>query len=141
MTHDTWTTQKARLIDRFGQNNFSKEFSLLCSIECQTMPDAPFVEMVNAMIGNRKPSNPPLLQDFRDARLAYEKRKFEADVTGAQRGMNTAWAGGLQAYLRREFPGCKTLNEAVEVRKHQIAIAKAEDANYDPMTDVKWMGK
>lgn len=141
MTPVCWTHQKTRLIDRFGEKNFSKEFSLLVSIECVNMPDEPFVQMVNAMIGNRTPNNPPLLQSFRDGRLAYEKRRFEADVRGAAQ----AWHGdarfqGLRAYLAKAFPGCKSLAEAVEVRKHQIEIAKADDPAYDPMKDAKWMG-
>ncbi len=139
MTHETWTRQKARLIDRFGKNNFSPEFSLLVSMECRPMPDQPFEEMVNAMIGGRRPNNPPLIQDFRDARLAWERRVFERDLSGAERAMNMPAKDGLKLYLVKEFPGCKTLNQAVEVRRHQIQIARAENPNYDPMTDRKWM--
>jgi hypothetical protein len=119
MTHDTWTQQKARFIDRFGQNNFSKEFSLLVSIECNSMPDQAFVDLANAMIGNRKPSNPPLLQDFRDARLAYERRKFESDVAGAARAMHQPMlTDGLSKYLTKTYGAeCKTLWQAVEMQR------------------------
>ncbi len=142
MTTDCWNHQKARLIDRFGEKNFSKEFSLLVALECKSVPDDVFTQMVNAMIGNRTPNQPPLLQAFRDGRLAYERRKFEADVRGASQ----AWHGearfqGLRAYLAREFPGCKSLAEAVEVRKLQIQLRRADEPAYDPMADAKWMGQ
>lgn len=139
MTDPCWQNQKTRLIDRFGERNFSKEFSLLVASECKAMPDFAFVDLVSALIGARRPSDPPLLTDFRSARLAYERRQFEKDLYGAANAMNRpAWTEGLKAYLAREFPGCKTLNEAVEVRKLQIQIEKAKNPNYDPMRDPKW---
>lgn len=142
MTPEFWNHQKSRLIDRFGERNFSREFSLLVAVECNSMPDQEFLHAVSAMIGARKPSDPPLIKDFRDARLAYERRVFERDVRGASNAMNqTPWSLGLRAYLAKEFPGCKTINEAVEVRKMQIQIRQAEESNYDPMRDVKWMGE
>ena len=140
MTPECWQNQKARLIDRFGEKNFSREFSLLVALECKTMPDEPFVQMVNAMIGNRTPNNPPLLQSFRDGRLAYERRMFDRDVRGAAQ----AWHGearfqGLRAYLSKAFPGCKSLAEAVEVRKLQIQVRQADEPGYQPMADAEWM--
>jgi hypothetical protein len=142
VTELTWHAQKARLIDRFGKNAFTPEFSLLVALDWRTLPDQEAVTIVNVMIGNRKHTQAPLLQDFRDARLAYERRRFEADVRGASRAMNEpARFQGLKAYLAREFPGCKSLAEAVEVRKLQIQIQRAEDPHYDPMKDRKWMGE
>jgi hypothetical protein len=138
MTEITWNHQKARLIDRFGDRNFSKEFSLLVATECRSMPDVAFVDMVNAMIGSRRSNDPPLLQDFRNGRIAVENRAFHADVNGAMNTMNQSWSKGVKEYLAKEFPGCKILNEAVEVRKLQIRLAKIENPNYDPMTDPKW---
>lgn len=140
MTHETWLLQKARMIDRFGERNFSKEFSLLVSLECRPLPDDVFVQMVNAMIGSRRPNDPPLIRDFRDARLAWAKRNFERDLQGAERAVNGPAQGGLKLYLVRNFPGCDTLDQAAEVRKHQIAIARANDPDYHPMADKKWMG-
>jgi hypothetical protein len=105
------------------------------------MPDEPLVDMVNALMGSRRPNDPPLVMDFRYGRLAFEKRQFEKDLSGAARTMREpARFQGLRAYLAKEFPGCKSLNEAVEVRKLQIKIAKASDPYYDPMTDEKWTG-
>ncbi len=141
MTNPCWLNQKARLIDRFGERNFSKEFSLLVAIECNSMPDQAFVDLVNVLIGSRKPNDPPLIANFRDARLAYERRQFDRDVHGATR----AWNGparfmGLKAYLAKDFPGCKSLSEAVEVRRLQIRVARADGPSYNPMADKRWMG-
>ena len=138
MTHEVWLTQKARLIDRFGKNNFSPEFSLLVSIECRQLPDSALREIVDALIGNRKPSNPPLIQDFRDARLAFERREFDRDANGARNALDWPAKDGLQKYLTKAFPGCKTINEAIEVRRLQVQIEKAKHPNYDPMKDPKW---
>lgn len=141
MTNTCWDHQKSRLIDRFGKNNFSSEFSLLVAIECRSIPDHVFVDMVGAMIGARKPSDPPLIRDFRDARLAYERREYERNLYGAARAMHSpVLSRGLQDYLGNHFPGCKTIMEAVEVRRHQIEIQRAEDPSYDPMMDERWMG-
>jgi len=120
MTQDCWLNQKARLIDRFGKQNFSPEFSLLVSVECKSMPDAPFVDMVNAMIGNRKPSNPPLLQDFRDGRLSFEKRKFEAEVNGAIRGFEKLTAKPIAELLSPHFGKVGSVSEAFEIAKLRL---------------------
>lgn len=139
MTDSCWTHQKTRLIDRFGERNFSKEFSLLVAIECKSMPDQTFVDMVNAMIGARRPNDPPLLSHFRDARLALERRQLERDLYGATKTLTQpGYNQGLKNYLANEFPGCKNLWEAVEVRKLQIQIAKANGHSYDPLKDLKW---
>ena len=60
-------------------------------------------------------------------KLRFGERAFDAE---SQKG--------LKVYLEREFPGCKTLNEAIEVRRLQIRLARVEDKNYDPMKDPKW---
>lgn len=139
MNQECWLHQKTRLIDRFGPKNFSTEFALLCSIECKPLPNEAFVDIVNFLIGSRPANRPPLLADFRDARLAFEKRQFEKDAYGAARAMREpARFEGLRKYLAREFPGCKSLNEAVEVRKLQIQIEKSRNPQYDPMADTKW---
>ena len=139
MTKECWEHQKNRLVDRFGARNISPEFTLLAAIECQPLPDMPLVDMINAMIGGRKPNDPPLLSDFRFARQAYERRQFERDLSGASAVMrDPARFKGLQAFLAKEFPGCKTVNEAVEVRNLQIQIRRANDPSYDPMRDPKW---
>jgi hypothetical protein len=138
MTRECFDHQKTRLIDRFGKNNFSSEFSLLVLIECKTLTDQEFVEIVNFFIGSRPANKPPMVFDFRDARIAKERLRFQRDVDGAARAMEIEFQGGLKAYLAKAFPGCRNLDEAVEVRRLQIQVAKAEDPFYDPMKDPKW---
>ncbi len=140
MLSKTLAEQVARLKVRFGDRAFDAESVSLIRREVITMRDEDFVFMVDGLIASRPHTKAPLLTDFREGRLKVEKRIFDAQVSGAARAMGTQWSGGLKAYLAREFPGCKTLNEAVEVRKLQIKIAKAENPNYDPMADSKWMG-
>lgn len=82
---------------------------------------------------------PPLPINYRDAAREEKRHKESRGIQSLEelskfheRNM------GLQAYLAKAFPGCKTLMEAVEVRKIQIQIAKAKDPSYDPMTDKAW---
>jgi len=127
MTSDAWMTQKARLISHFGKQ-ISSEFCLLVASEINNLPNTTVVEMINAMIGNRKPSNPPLLQDFRDGRLNYERRKFDANVNGAARAMNTPWQTGLKAYLAHTYgTECKTLKQAVEMQIELNRLKRAKE--------------
>ncbi len=129
-----------RLKSRFGEKAFDDEFVTLVKNELRNMVDANVIRCVDVFIGNRPHHKPPVLSDFRDARLAEEKVKLEYCARGAMNAMSRHAQGGLQAYLAKDFPGCKTLMEAVAVRQHQIRIAKADDPNYEPMTDPKWMG-
>lgn len=86
MTNDCWEYQKSRLKDRFGERNFSKEFCLLVAVECKAVPDRDFVDIVNRMIGSRIPTRPPLLVDFREARLGKEKHRFDHGAHDASAG-------------------------------------------------------
>jgi len=130
-----------RLKSRFGEKAFDDEFVKLAVRELMQMADGNVIRSVDVWIGNRPANRPPLLDDFRQARLTEERVRLQNDISGALQTVNSGpREQGLKAYLAKEFPGCKTLAEAIEVRRLQIKIAKADDPNYDPMTDPKWMG-
>jgi len=138
MTDECWNRQKERLINHFGEKHYSREFCLLLAVECKSTPDSEFVHIVDTMIGSRPAHRPPLLQDFREARISLEKLRLQRDLHDAINTLNTSWPKGLQAYLAREFPGCRNIWEAIQVRKLQIQVAQANDPNYDPLLDQKW---
>jgi hypothetical protein len=129
-----------RLKSRFGDKAFDDEFVKLVKAELRNMVDGNVTRCCDLFIGNRPHHKPPVLDDFRQARLAEEKVKVEYAARGAMDAMTRGPAGneGLKRYLAKAFPGCKTLNEAIEVRRHQIEIAKANDPTYDPMKDPLW---
>ncbi len=131
--------QVERLRTRFGDKAFDAEFILLARSEMARMRDDDLVRMVDVFIGSRAANRPPLLVDFREARHLAQGRKLQSDIAGALKALETPWQTGLKPYLEKHFPGCKTLEEAVEVRRLQIQIARANDPTYDPMKDPAWM--
>lgn len=140
MTQQCWLAQIERLKEHFGERHFNKEFCLLVAIEITALPDHDIVNIVTTMIGSRLATRPPLIVDFRDERLRLEKKKLESDARSANIKMNSpAFHTGLKKYLATNFPGCKTVNEAVEVRRINIMIQRANDPNYEPMKDSKWI--
>jgi hypothetical protein len=137
----TVAAQINRLKSRFGERAFDDEFCKLVFPEMMGISEHSVHRMVDVFIGNRPANRPPMLVDFREFRLAEQKASFDSTVKAAARGMNAQSSGGLKAYLAKEFPGCKTLDEAIQVRRLQIQIAKAENPKYNPMADRKWMGE
>lgn len=129
MTSEAWGHQKMRLRDHFGVKSLSNELSLLISVECKNMADRDLVEMVNVFIGSRRSNNPPTLVDFREGRLRFERLSFERDVNGAAVALDRPWQIGLKTFLEKEFRGCKTINEAVEVKRLQNLLTEAELKN------------
>ncbi len=131
-----------RLKSRFGEKAFDDEFVKLIQKELSGMVDANVIRCVDLFIGNRPHHKPPVLDDFRQARLTEEKVRIEYCAREAINNMNrdSVQNLGLKNYLAKEFPGCHTVNEAINVRRLQIRLQKLENPNYDPMKDPKWMG-
>jgi len=129
-----------RLTIRFGARSFDPETVSLIYREVNAMSEAAFNRLVDVLIGSRKATNPPLIQDFRDARIAEQNKMFQDDVHGAARAMNSGpRQQGLQKFLKERFGGgVTTLNQAIEIRRMQIQARKATDPSYDPLTDPEW---
>jgi hypothetical protein len=124
--------QVKRLHVRFGERNFDAEFVSLLWDEVCTMSDPGLKMTVDVMIGNRLTNKPPVLQDFRDARLKEEKLKFENEVRGASRAVfEPTKNGGLQKFLSLNYPGCRTLWSAVEAQIKRNKAARGEVAKPD----------
>lgn len=140
MSPEFFKTQMDRLQKRFGAKAIDNEFTKLVWLDVDSMSESGFLRSVNIWIGNRSHLKPPLLSEFREARLNEEKYRLGNEAKGAADSMGNHPQMGLRAYLAKEFPGCKSLNEAIEVRALQIKVQKANDPNYEPMTDPKWMG-
>lgn len=131
MTHEAYVKQVQRLFERFGRKNFDDEFVNLVWREVLTLHDQQFTRICDFFIGSRQPNKPPLLADFRDQRVREEKSAFTREVQAAANVLNWPGQGGLKAFLTKHYPGCRTLNEAVEVRKLHRAIARSEGRNPD----------
>lgn len=83
MTRDFFILQIERLKTRFGAKAFDPEFIRILGLEVASVPDEFFRMTVSTWIGTRRHNNPPLLTDFREARLAFEKGTFNKMVTKA----------------------------------------------------------
>lgn len=123
MTEDCFKLQSERLRIRW-KNAFDPAFLDLLGKKMAGVTNEIFIEIVSFFIGSRPISKPPLLQDFQDARLTLEKRRFTNDVKGADKiihGPGTV----REALLRAGYTGCKSINEAVEIQTTKNRIAKA----------------
>jgi hypothetical protein len=124
MTRENFDEQLSRLRFRFGDRNFDPEFIKLLAKEVQSMPDHDLTRMVSDFIGSRPATRPPLLVDFREARIQIEKYKFTREVQGAADAVfDWAKQKGLKAFLDENYPGCKSLWEAVQV---QVEVNQAQ---------------
>lgn len=127
MTAAFYGSQVIRLQHRFGNRAFDQEFCDLVWRECHTMSDFGFQRLVDVFIGHRTANKSPLLADFREGRLNEEKAKFQNDLKKAVETFeHPAKHDGLKRYLAREYPGCKTLWEAVQVQVLRNKIDSAD---------------
>lgn len=122
MTEDFFRQQIERLKVRFGAKAFDYEFIRILGLEVATIGDEFFRRTVDTWIGTRKNSSPPLLTDFREARLAFEKNKFKAEVERASNTFNH----GLKDVLRKHYK-VDTLQEAFELEKLKIRLGGQDD--------------
>lgn len=126
MTDEQFVIQVQRLQIAFGEKPFDKmRLSMIRGRVGESYPA--FCRIVDKFISARRPSDPPLPQDFADAYRLEEKNEFLRDVNGAIDAMNTPWQNGLQEFLAKEYPGCKTLNEAVQVQILKNQIRRAQE--------------
>lgn len=132
MKRETFAEGLRLLKLRFGEKAFDPGFVELISREVRDMSDYGFTRAVEHMLGARPHNKPPLLPDFRDMRLKEQKSSFDRDVQGASAAMDRQnWNKGLSAFLAKEYPGCKTLNQAVEVCKFRREIERADGKDPD----------
>lgn len=112
MTQSEFFVQIERLKTHFGQKNFTPEFVKLLAREVSMISDYNFTVTVNTWIGSRRVTNPPLLAEFIEARLAHNKKDFAKEAYGA----NREWQTGLKSYLQKEF-GVDSLKDALKLVK------------------------
>jgi len=125
MTREFFDLQIDRLAERFGRRNFDAEFCSLAFTKVAGMAEGQFLRTIERWLGNRKPTNPPLLKDFEMAARVHDgpPRAPAEPIEKKPLGTILTSAG---------FPGCKSVNEAVEVAKHKNQIQRADDDGPDP---------
>lgn len=123
MTNDQFQFQMHRLESAFGERHFPLERLELIWGLVAWMGLGQFSCVVDHMLSTMRYA--PLPKDFKEASILEKKKAFENDVGGAIKALNTPWSGGLQAFLTKQYPGCKTLNEAVQVQILQNQVQRA----------------
>jgi hypothetical protein len=111
MTPATFNAQMKRLTTRFGLKALDQEFCSLVWRACSEMSDGGFITFCDVLIGSRKHTDPPRLQEFRDAVLAEQQRKPMPEIL-----------------TRLGYPSCKTLWDAVEVEREIIRMQRQVEA-------------
>lgn len=117
MTEDFFRLQVERLKSHFGAKAFSYEFIRILGLEVAPIGDEFFRRTVDTWIGNRRNNNPPLLVDFREARIAFEKSRFQAEVSRA----SDTFHHGLKEVLRKQY-NVDSLAEAIELERLKLKL-------------------
>lgn len=115
MTQAFFLQQVKRLQVRFGERALDAEFVQLIWREVHEMSEHAFQRFCDVMIGSRSHNKPPLLSEFREARMQEQKLRFENDVRGASQS------------LERKAPA--------EMREHLGKVLSAEFGKVDGVGD------
>jgi hypothetical protein len=130
MTGEQFVAQMSRLRMRFGDKAFDPAFVDLVWREVHDMSVPAFSRFVDVAIGSRPHTKPPLLTDFREARLAESKRKFEDDLRGATDTLKRRAPEEMRKHLRlilsKEFGGVESVGDALEIAKLKRRVSGPE---------------
>jgi hypothetical protein len=138
MTEEFFKAQLARLRTRFGEKSFDNEFSRLAWFEVRDMSDARFAWQVNTWIGSRRPSDAPMLAEFKESKLAEKKARKANTSERAATMMQAPVSKSALEILRPLVGNVASIAEAIEVRRLQILRERETNPDYDPMSDRKW---
>ena len=127
MDYTALVQQFKRLKMRFGEKAFDEEFCRLAMKEVSIVSEQYFIIAVDRLIGSRTHTKPPMIDDFRQIRLNEERHKLTRQVEESIQSMNDPRLGqGLRDYLVKHYPGCSTVQEAVEIERLKLKIEEAE---------------
>lgn len=138
MPLDHFRAQISRIVATFGKASFSEERISLIYSCVQGLSADEFTRVTNLVISEHRYA--PLPKDFSEAAAKVRKNRVDHGILGISKKLDQIFESGLPDVLKNRFPGCKTVNEAIEVRRLEIQVQKAKDPDYDPMTDKEWMG-
>ena len=133
MTEQFFANQWQRLVTRFGERSMDAEFMRLCANEVHDMSEAAFARFCDVLIGSRTANKPPLLSEFREARLAENKRRFDNEVRGAANAMfgpsgtPQERKAHVLKVLSKEFGSVSSIAEALEVARLRLRLEGANN--------------
>lgn len=112
MTEDFYLSQIKRLQIHFGAKAFNSETVKIFAREVAPVSNEFFRDQVDRWIGTKKHTEPPRLAEFKESKLAFDKRSFVADCRKASEGFNN----GLKEVLRKVYK-VDSLKEAFEMER------------------------
>jgi len=121
MTQEFFRTQLTRLRTRFGERNVDQEFVQLVWREVHDMSEASFKRFCDVLIGSRSANKPPLLSEFREARMNEQKLKFDNDVKAATQMLKRQAPEEMRKHMRqvlsRDFGAVESITDALEIAR------------------------
>jgi hypothetical protein len=125
MTETEFLFQMQRLISAFGEKSFDRGRMELISRHVRDLSPHSFSRIVDHLLSNFRQA--PLPKDFAEA--ARGERNHASDLRSVPDIMKIDFKGdgGLLKVLSRDYPGCKTLWEAVEVEKINLKVKAADE--------------
>lgn len=126
MNTNEFNLQMGRLFSLFGEKSFSNERLKMIWNFTSDLSANSFERIIDHMISNFRQT--PLPKDFKEAAVG-ERNNF-ADLRSVPAIMSPDFKGdrGLQMVLERDYPGTKTLWEAIEIERHRIRVRESEAA-------------
>lgn len=115
MTPQDFVADMTRLRQRFGDRAFDQSFADLVWREVHDMSAQAFTRAVDVWIGSRPHTKPPLLSEFREARMNETKRKLDQDTREAVRRVGSVKP--LADVLRPSFGGVSGVRDALEIAR------------------------
>jgi hypothetical protein len=119
MTHEFFKEQVSRLRTRFGEKAFDDEFVKLAWLEVGEMSDLGFKRTCDTFIGSKPWSQPPLLADFREARLTELRSQLKTEVATAARALFPVTKKTANEVLRPFFGEVTGVLEAWSVARRR----------------------
>lgn len=124
MTLDQFKFQISRLESTFGERNFDTERLDLIMTSVMWMELGEFSKIVSHFIATFRSA--PLPKDFKEAAMIQRHRAEKSQVRDSIPIFDENFKNeGLKNLLAKDYPGCKTLMEAIEVEKHRIKVRSA----------------
>lgn len=124
MSPQAFHTQWQRLIVRFGVKSMDDELKLLVTREVHDMGETAFQRFVDVLIGSRTAHKPPLLSEFREARLAEQKLRFQNETQAAARAFTQHAPEELRANMRKvlskEFGKVESVADALQIARLRL---------------------
>lgn len=132
MTEQFFKSQMTRLQTRFGAKAIDAEFVMLVWREVRDMSETGFQRACDVWIGSRTHHKPPLLSEFREARIAEDKLRLHNDTQGAvsmlKRKAPREMQESLRKALAKDFGGVESVADALEIARLNHRMRDPKDS-------------